>query len=1381
MLCSDWLQDPLTNLGSIDLPSVSTMKRGAPDPPQPARVGPLFQFQFTPTNAPRNWRNVVQRQRYRATVNQTREARDSDDLGGELTTALSSAIETQLQNSPNLEQHHAVHFTLQSDHFSHAFQSATFTVREFQEDSERLRTYLQSLADKLNSNEDFEADDSFTAEITLVRTPGTGGRGKRDRGRVLGRQSLEKMLKSKKSIIPIRNNDDLCCARALVTVKALVDADGDHRNPDYVNLRKGRPLQGSRARELHALADVAEGSCGHAELLKFQKTLPDYQIKVMSIDKPHMITFAGPDKNRRLLLLKVADHYHACTSFSGFLDTSYFCHECNKGYNNEERSKHPCNGKWCNSCNRRNCTDFKAAKEAAGGKYPTPTRLCSSCNRHFHGDECYEKHLASTSTQRSHCEMWRVCLVCRSQYEAAPHKRAESATHPKYQHKCGFAICPFCDEYVSQQHHKCYIQPVKEDEDEPKLLCVKPSEVGERNILRVDPDTGGCYVEANTPLFVYADYEATTDDQGVQTPIMLCCESAEEEETTVFYGGDCTERFFDYLDELTVDDYGDSRRVIVIFHNFKGYDGMFIIKYLYDNHRHVESQITIGAKILSLQNGLLIFKDSLCFLPFPLASFPGTFGLTELSKGFFPHLFNKTENQNYRGPMPDPHYYDPEGMSAKKKQEFLRWHSSMVDAEHIFDMKQEMEKYCISDVKLLKAGCEKFQEEFASHADFNPMDKCITIASACNRFWRKKLLPRDTIAIEPPRGWHGATTNTSLVARQWLAYRNHRLRMQKNIPDLVFEDPIKTSTNGGEVRIRTPAESFLVDGYDADTNTVYEFHGCLWHGCPTCYPKRETHSNVNLDRSFQEVFEATKIRENTIRLHGYNLITMWECQWKTISSTRQSAIDFVKTWKPIPPLNPRNAFFGGRTNAACLYHKAEEDDDEKIFYVDVTSLYPWVNAEAEYPVGHPIVITNPQHQDISRYFGVAQVDVVPPFGLYHPVLPHRHGGKLTFPLCATCVTEEMPKRMTDRTHRCNHTDEQRMLTGTWCTPELLKAIEKGYRIIRIHEVWHFESRVKGLFKDYVNTWLKVKQESSGYPAWADSDEKKARYRQDYKTHQDIDLDPVLIDKNAGRKATAKLMLNSFWGKFGENLNKQKVHSVTDTASLFTLLYDNLDHVERIRICNDDLVEVVVREHQENQIDNGRRNIFIAAFTTCHARLKLYQYLDLLKEQVLYFDTDSVIYRCKPTQPKVPLGDYLGEMTDELEGDDHIIEFVSGGPKNYGYKTKNGKVCCKVRGFTLNVRGSNQLNYDVMKTNVLREVQEPVDARRLTDVHNPHFFTRDPTTKRLRVIPRTKQYSLVFDKRVVESQTFMSYPYGYTEFFTREDQEVAENLLSLLEL
>lgn len=84
------------------------------------------------------------------------------------------------------------------------------------------------------------------------------------------------------------------------------------------------------------------------------------------------------------------------------------------------------------------------------------------------------------------------------------------------------------------------------------------------------------------------------------------------------------------------------------------------------------------------------------------------------------------------------------------------------------------------------------------------------------------------------------------------------------------------------------------------------------------------------------------------------------------------------------------------------------------------------------------------------------------------------------------------------------------------------------------------------------------------------------------------------------------------------------------------------------------------------------------------------------------------------------------MTNELDDGDYITEFVSGGPKNYGYTTKSGKVCCKVRGFTLNVRSSAQLNYEIMRQNLQDEICQPLDERRNVEVLNPHFFMRDPT-------------------------------------------------------
>lgn len=50
-----------------------------------------------------------------------------------------------------------------------------------------------------------------------------------------------------------------------------------------------------------------------------------------------------------------------------------------------------------------------------------------------------------------------------------------------------------------------------------------------------------------------------------------------------------------------------------------------------------------------------------------------------------------------------------------------------------FDLKKELVAYCRSDVKLPKAGCLKFIDEFKTIAKFDPMEKCVTIAQACNR------------------------------------------------------------------------------------------------------------------------------------------------------------------------------------------------------------------------------------------------------------------------------------------------------------------------------------------------------------------------------------------------------------------------------------------------------------------------------------------------------------------------------------------------------------------------------------------------------------------------------------------------------------------------
>ena len=135
------------------------------------------------------------------------------------------------------------------------------------------------------------------------------------------------------------------------------------------------------------------------------------------------------------------------------------------------------------------------------------------------------------------------------------------------------------------------------------------------------------------PVFIYADFEAMQNAERVFVANLLCYSSAEEETVHVLEGEDCALQFPNDLDDLVDASYSDKEReIIVVFHNLKGFDSMFILHELYQQQHEVVDQLTVGAKVLSFKSGPLKFIDSLCLLPMPLASFPSIFNLTELKK-----------------------------------------------------------------------------------------------------------------------------------------------------------------------------------------------------------------------------------------------------------------------------------------------------------------------------------------------------------------------------------------------------------------------------------------------------------------------------------------------------------------------------------------------------------------------------------------------------------------------------------------------------------------------------------------------------------------------------------------------------------------------------
>ena len=145
----------------------------------------------------------------------------------------------------------------------------------------------------------------------------------------------------------------------------------------------------------------------------------------------------------------------------------------------------------------------------------------------------------------------------------------------------------------------------------------------------------------------------------------------------------------------------------------------------------------------------------------------------------------------------------------------------------------------------------------------------------------------------------------------------------------------------------------------------------------------------------------------------------------------------------------------------------------------------------------------------------------------------------------------------------------------------------------------------------------------------------------------------------------------------------------------------------------------------------------------------------------------------------PKGDYLGAFTSELKPGDHIVEFAAAGPKNYGYRTSDGKVECKIRGFTLSTREQAQLNFDLLKANVIHEVTAPLEEPRVIHTSHSHKIKRDADTKLRNGRRNQAILGGLRQARDRRSQHFHSFPYGYTRAeFEDVDMENIEILVGL---
>lgn len=210
---------------------------------------------------------------------------------------------------------------------------------------------------------------------------------------------------------------------------------------------------------------------------------------------------------------------------------------------------------------------------------------------------------------------------------------------------------------------------------------------------------------------------------------------------------------------------------------------MIVVTYMYEN-AIIPEVFMNGSKFMSIDVPHLKMKfiDSLNFIQMALSKLPKAFNLSELTKGYFPHLFNKCENQNIiLNRLPDINCYNPGGRMPEDRHEFMAWYDEHKNDR--FHFEEEIIKYCPSDVEILRRGCLNFRKMFMQMISRNnekgidPFAHCITIASACNLVFRKLFPEERSIGIIPPQGYR-PKNKKSVKAMQLIKYHVHQTNIE---------------------------------------------------------------------------------------------------------------------------------------------------------------------------------------------------------------------------------------------------------------------------------------------------------------------------------------------------------------------------------------------------------------------------------------------------------------------------------------------------------------------------------------------------------------------------------------------------------------------------
>ena len=196
------------------------------------------------------------------------------------------------------------------------------------------------------------------------------------------------------------------------------------------------------------------------------------------------------------------------------------------------------------------------------------------------------------------------------------------------------------------------------------------------------------------------------------------------------------------------------------------------------------------------------------------------------------------------------------------------------------------------------------------------------------------------------------------------------------------------------------------------------------------------------------------------------------------------------------------------------------------------SLYPYIRKYFKFPLGRPTIHVGEacrEKQAMMITEDLIKCNILPPKTLYHPVLQFRSKNKLLFCPMNTCAS------VSNFSGECMHASVEKSPNRNLGSRRSSIGYSIGLKVLEIFELYEYSLTQYDLrlcegsvFADYINTFLKLKDEARGYPDRVRSPEDEERYIETLYVREGVRLHRDVIIPNAAKRGLEKLRLNSLW-------------------------------------------------------------------------------------------------------------------------------------------------------------------------------------------------------------------------------------------------------------